>query len=111
MQRFRPFLHKPLDESRLRDGTIAEHGARPRWVPETLEAFDEVELAMPLDAERDLVVTISVENGGVERILLGYTPPGDDDADFRGFTPEELEAALFAKGDALVDLVKAITAA
>jgi len=111
MQRFRQFLHQPLRESRLRDGTIAACGARPRWVPETLEEFDEVELALSLDGERDLVVTISVENGNVERILLGQTPAGDDDADFSAFTPEELSEVLAEKGDALQGLVKAITSA
>ena len=74
-------------------------------------AFDEVELALPLDAERDLLLTLSVENGAVERILFGHAPKGDDDADFMAFSPEELEALLAARGDGLAALVGAITSA
>ena len=50
--------------------------------------------------------TLALEKGNLERMLLGWAPPGDDDADARAFTEEELAAALEEKGADLVHLME-----
>jgi hypothetical protein len=101
VERFRRFLERTIDPARLSDpGARDALGFRDRWVPDVLEAFDEVELARSLDAERDLVITVAVEEGRIARILFGWCPAGDDDADRRGFTEGELTAVLEQHGDA-----------
>ena len=107
MQRFRTYLHRPLAPDRLGDTEhLAVLDVRGRWIPDPIEEFDEIDLALPLDDERDLVVTLAVEKGNLERMLLGWAPPGDDDADARAFTEDELAAALEEKGADLVRLME-----
>ena len=107
MKRFRVFLHRPLVADRLGDTEyLAALEVRGRWIPDPIEEFDEVDLALPLDDDRDLVVTLALEKGNLERMLLGWVPPGDDDADARAFTEEELAAALEEKGADLVRLME-----
>ncbi len=110
MQRFERYLHRGVVMERLRD---AEHldalEVRGRWIPDPLEAFDEIDLALPLDGDRDLVLTLAVENGNIERMLLGWAPSGDDDADPRAFSGEELAAVLGQAGEAVRGLLEYLT--
>ncbi|MHC4473252.1 MAG: hypothetical protein ACYS99_20095 [Planctomycetota bacterium] len=110
MQRLRRFLTRELAADRLADRpALAALGVRERWVPETIEAFDEVELALPLDAERDAVLTLAVEEGKLARILLGWAAAGDDDADTAGFDEEGLAAVLERHGETLERLLEHLT--
>ena len=107
MQRFRPYLHRLLVAERLGDTEhLAALDVRGRWIPDPIEDFDEIDLALPLDDKRDLVITLALEKGNIERMLLGWAPPGDDDADARAFTEEELAAALESKGEELLRLLE-----
>ena len=106
MERFRRFLGRTIEPERLADGAVLEDlGFRPRWIPEPLEEFDEIEVARSLDADRDLVVTVAVEQAKVARILFGHGPAGDDDADRRGFDEAEIAGMLDAHGDAVANLL------
>jgi hypothetical protein len=112
MERLRRFLHRELNEKSLRDDdALEEFGARPRWVPEELEDFDEVELALPLDEERDLVVSLALEEGRIERMMLGRAPAGDDDADVATLGEEALASALESHGETVVRLLAYLTGA
>jgi hypothetical protein len=108
MERFRTYLGRTVDPQRLADAPALDtQGFRPRWIPEPLGEFDEIEVSRELDGERDLVVTVAVEQGKVARILFGWGPAGDDDADRRGFEEAELGAVLEAHGDAAAALLDA----
>lgn len=110
MERFRRFLGGSVDAARVADGAILERlGFRGRWIPEPLGDFDEIEVAAPLDGGRDLLVAVAVEEARVARILLGWGPAGDDDADRRGFSPEELRTVLDAHGERVRALLEAWT--
>jgi hypothetical protein len=110
MQRLRRFLHLPIDSDRLSDrGPIAALGIRDRWIPEALEEFDEIEFALPLTEERDAIITMALEQGKVERILLGWAPAGDDDADTAAFDEEGLAETLRQHGDTLASLLGHLT--
>ena len=53
MQRFKPFMHRPLATDRLGDTEhLAALEVRGRWIPDPIEDFDEIDLAIPLDEER-----------------------------------------------------------
>ncbi|MEN8148977.1 MAG: hypothetical protein ABFS86_04090 [Planctomycetota bacterium] len=111
MERYRKYLGKTLSPERLADrAAIEATGFRGRWIPEVLEAFDEVELARPLDSERDLLLTLAVEEGAVARMLLGQAPAGDDDADARGLSEDELAAAVAEHGEAIEAVLELLTA-
>jgi hypothetical protein len=95
MERFRRFVGLAVDEERIADrGFLDTLGVRARWIPDPIDEFDEVEVALTLDQERDLVVSATIEKARVARVMFGWGPAGDDDADRRGFTPEELPAVL-----------------
>ncbi len=108
MERLKPFIGRSVDAARLADRTALEAlGFRARWIPEPLDEFDEIEVAVGLDGARDLLVTVAVEKAVVARILLGWGPAGDDDADRRGFEAEEIPAILEAHGEAITGLLSA----
>ena len=112
MDRFQKFLHRPLLPDRLADRAAMEgRGFRGRWVPDELQPFDEVELARPLDDATDLLLTLAVEEGKIERMMLGQAPAGDDDADARGLSETELAEALAVHGEAVTDLMDFLTGA
>jgi len=107
MQRFKPYLHRPLVVDRLQDTEhLAALEVRGRWIPDPIEEFDEIDLALPLDDDRDLVITLALEQGELKRMQLGWAPPGDDDADTRAFPEEELATVLEEKGADLVHLLE-----
>jgi len=110
MDDLRRFMGRAVAVERLSDRETRNGlGVRDRWVPETIEAFDEIEFALPLTAERDAVLTLAVEDGNVARIMLGWAPAGDEDADARGFTEEELGSALERHRESLVRLLSHLT--
>jgi hypothetical protein len=71
-----------------------------------VEDFDEIDVAISLDADRDLVLTMTLEKGSLERMMFGWAPAGDDDADARPFTEEELAAVLASRGDQVTGLLE-----
>ena len=107
--RFRPFLGRTLDAARLSSKALAAHGARARWLPPELQPFDEIEVAFAREGGEDLSLTIAVEDGKVARMLFGAVPAGDDEADPRALTPEELAAAIDEKGAAVESLLAQAT--
>ena len=46
------------------------------------------------------------EDGDIARMMLGWAPPGDDDADARALNEEQLAAALEQKGGELLGLLE-----
>ena len=109
MKRLKPFLHRAVDAGVLADPeALASHAARGRWIPDPIEEFDEAEIALKLSEERDLVVTMALEMEHLERLMLGWAPAGDDDADARALTEDELLSAIEACGDSLVRLLEAL---
>ena len=111
MERFQKYLGRTLSSASLADrAAIEATGFRGRWIPEVLEAFDEIELARPLDDGRDLLLTLAVEEGKIARMMLGQAKAGDDDADARGLEEEELAAAVAAHGDAVDAVMELLTA-
>ena len=107
MDRIRRYLGRELDSSRLT--TVEEFGARARWVPDRIEAFDEIELAFPFTDDEELCLTIAIEERRMERILLSAARAGDDDADSRGLSEKELQSALDRHGDAIAQLLGHVT--
>ena len=109
MERLKPFLHRAVDPAVLGDPTaLAAHECRGRWIPDPIEDFDEAEIALPLTPERDLVVTLALERQRLERMMLGWAPAGDDDADARALDAADLATALEASGARLVRLLDAL---
>jgi len=108
VDRIRKFAGRELEPSRL--GTVGQFGARARWVPERIEAFDEIELAFPFTDDEELCLTIALEESRMARILLSAARAGDDDADARGLSEAELKSALDRHGDTIARLLEHLTA-
>jgi len=112
MERFQKYLHRSLLPDRLADAAAIEGlGFRGRWIPEELQAFDEIELARSLDDATDLLLTLAVEEGKIARMMLGQAPAGDDDADAQGIPDDQMAGVLAAHGDAVEEMMKLLTQA
>ena len=74
-----------------------------------IQAFDEIELAFPFTDDEELCLTITLEEGRMARILLSAARAGDDDADARGLSEEELRSALGRHGDTIAQLLERVT--
>ena len=110
MDRLRRFIGEAVVAERLSDsGARGDLGVKDRWMPDEIEAFDEIELSLPLDDERDAVLTLALEDGKLARIMLSWAKAGDDDADTVGFSEEDLGSTLDRHGETLVRLLDFLT--
>lgn len=66
-------------------------------------------MAFPFTDDEELCLTIALEEGRMERILLSAVRAGDDEADARGLSEDELNSALARHGDAIVRLLGLVT--
>jgi hypothetical protein len=56
-----------------------------------------------------LIFTLVVEQGALQRVSLGYIPPGGDEDDMVAFSEEELAQVLDEKQDALIQFFEKVT--
>jgi hypothetical protein len=110
MERFKPFMARPVKPERLKDPALFEGtGAEPRYLPETLAAFDEMEFLAPYEGDRKLVLSVALEEGRIQRILMGWVGPGDPEDAMRSFDEQELEGVVDSHGEVFAVLLEKIT--
>ncbi len=109
MERFQAFIGRTLERARLdNQEALGRAGLEPRYLPETFEEFDEVDFLAPLEPEGPLdgrnrmVLSVAIERGKVQRILLGWVAPGDPEDTMRRLDEETLGRALEMNGDRVV---------
>jgi hypothetical protein len=111
MKRFQGFIGKAVNHAAIQDEDIMSSlGVEGRWVPDELEDFDEMEFGLGNWGDRKLIFTLVVEMGRLQRVSLGYIPPGGAEDDMRAFAPEELAKVLNEKGTALLRFFERVTA-
>jgi hypothetical protein len=111
MKRFQGFIGKTVNHAVVQDeNVLSSLGVEGRWVPDELEDFDEMEFGLGQWGDRKLIFTLVVEMGKLQRISLGYIPPGGDEDDMHAFTEHELAEVLEEKGDALIQFFEKVTA-
>ena len=110
MERFRAFIGRLVDHTRLVESLPeAWPGFEARYLPERFEEFDEIDFALPYEGERRLVVTAALEQGRIQRILLGWIAPGDPEDAMRSLPDADLARALEMRGDELVRFFETVT--
>ena len=110
MKRLKRFLGMVVDHPTVRDeGTLASLGVEGRWVPEKLEEFDEMEFGLGRWGDKTVIFTLVVEKGELQRVSLGYIPPGGDEDDMVAFSEEELALVLAEKQDTLIQFFEKVT--
>ena len=103
MKRLQGFIGKPVDHPAVKDeGMLASLGVEGRWVPDELEDFDEMEFGLGEWDNKTIIFTLVIEQGKLQRVSLGYIPPGGDEDDMVAFSEEELAKVLDEKQDALI---------
>ncbi len=103
MKRFQGFIGKAVDHAALLDESVlASLGIEGRWVPDELEEFDEMEFGLGSRGDNTLIFTLVVEQFKLQRVSLGYIPPGGDEDDMHAFTEEELAKVLSENEDTLI---------
>lgn len=111
MKRFKRFLGMTVAHSIVQDeDALASLGVESRWVPEELEEFDEMEFGLGQWADRTVIFTLVIEKGGLQRVSLGYIPPGGDEDDMVAFSEEELALVLDEKQATLIGFFEKVTA-
>jgi hypothetical protein len=110
MKRFQGFIGRAVAHAAVQDeGVLSPLGIEGRWVPEELEDFDEMEFGLGQWGDRTLIFTLVIEQGKLQRVSLGYIPPGGDEDDMHAFTEDELAQVLDEKGDALARFFEKVT--
>jgi hypothetical protein len=105
-------MARAVDPKSLKDPSLFEGiGVVPRYLPETLEDFDEMEFLAPYEGDKKLVLSVALEEGKIQRILLGWVGPGDPEDAMRSFDEEELERAAASGGKVFETLLEKITQA
>jgi hypothetical protein len=95
MKRFQGFIGKAVDHAALSDeNALASLGVEGRWVPDELEEFDEMEFGLGKRGANTLIFTMVVEQFKLQRVSLGYIPPGGDEDNMHAFSEEELAKVL-----------------
>jgi len=111
MKRFQGFIGKAVNHAAVQDdGVLSSLGVEGRWVPEELEDFDEMEFGLGQWGDKTLIFTLVVELGKLQRVSLGYIPPGGAEDDMHAFTEAELAQVLDEKGTALIQFFEKVTA-
>jgi hypothetical protein len=110
MKRFQRFIGRPVDHSVVKDeALLASLGVEGRWVPDELEEFDEMEFGLGEQGDRTVIFTLVIERGTLQRVSLGYIPPGGDEDDMVAFSEEELAQVLDEKQDVLIRFFEKVT--
>jgi hypothetical protein len=110
MKRFQQFIGKPVEHAVVKDeGTLASLGVEGRWVPDELEEFDEMEFGLGERDDKTVIFTLVIEQGALQRVSLGYIPPGGDEDDMVAFSEEELAQVLGEKQDVLIQFFEKVT--
>ncbi len=111
MKRFQGFIGKTVNHAVVQnEGALSSLGVEGRWVPEELEDFDEMEFGLGQWGDRKLIFTLVVEMGKLQRVSLGYIPPGGAEDDMHAFSEAELAQVLDERGDALIRFFEKVTA-
>ena len=110
MKRLQRFIDRTVDLTAARDEELlSSSGIEARYVPDTLEEFDEMEFGLGLWAGRNVVFTLVLEHSQLKRVSLGWIPEGGEEDDMRAFSESELAAVLDEKGDALIRFFETVT--
>lgn len=112
MKRFQGFIGRAVAHSATQDETVLSSlGIEGRWVPEELEDFDEMEFGLGQWEDKTLIFTLVIEQAKLQRVSLGYIPPGGNEDDMHAFTEDELARVLDANGDILTQFFEKVTVA
>ena len=110
MQRFQPFVGRPVNRTRIGESSVLEKaGFVARYLPEEFDEFDEMEFTLPFEEEKSLVLSVALEQGRIMRILIGWVGPGDPDDAMRSFDEKDLKRALDLKGDDMARFLEDIS--
>ena len=110
MKRLQGFIGKSVDHTTVKDeGTLTSLGVEGRWVPDELEDFDEMEFGLGEWGDKTVIFTLVIEQGTLQRVSLGYIPPGGDEDNMVAFSEEELAQVLDEKQDTLIAFFEKVT--
>lgn len=110
MKRFQPYINRTVNHNATKDGSLLSSlGVEGRYVPDTLEDFDEMEFGLGEWEGRKVIFTLVVEEGKLQRVSLGYVPEDGDEDDMVAFSQADLARVLEAKGDILTEFFEKVT--
>ncbi len=111
MERFRRFFGREVLRARIDEGDRLEVAElEPRYLPEAVDSFDEMEFTAPLEEEKRLVISAVLEEGRIMRLMIGWIGPDDPEDHMNSLDEEALEKALSRHGEKLVRFFEEITA-
>jgi hypothetical protein len=112
MKRFQQFIDRLIDFEAVKDeALLSSLGVESRYVPETLEDFDEMEFGLGGSGGRKIIFTLVLEQRKLKRVSLGWIPGGGDEDDMHAFSQVDLAAVLDEKGDTLTRFFDAVLTA
>jgi hypothetical protein len=112
MKRLQKYIDRQATLDPLEDEAwLSSLGIEPRYVPEALEEFDEMEFGLGHAIGRAVIFTLVVVDGKLKRVSLGWIPEEGDEDEMRAFKEAELATVLDEKGVALTRFFDKVTPA
>jgi hypothetical protein len=99
MERFRKYMGSELNIENIKDeSSLNGYGVKCTYLPDPVEEFDEFEFRTDFNGQQNIVITITIELGKIQRVMFGEADENNPDV-VRSLTGEQLESFLSQKGD------------
>ena len=110
MKRLQKYINRQVTLDPLKDERwLLSLGIEPRYVPNALEEFDEMEFGLGHAVGKPIIFTLVVVQGKLQRVSLGWIPEEGDEDEMRAFSEPELNAVLGEKGGILARFFEKVT--
>ncbi|RJP23843.1 MAG: hypothetical protein C4520_05220 [Candidatus Abyssobacteria bacterium SURF_5] len=112
MKRLQKYIDREVKLEPLKDVPwLSSLGIEVRYVPETLEEFDEMEFGLGHAIGKPTIFTLVLVQGKLKRVSLGWIPEEGNEDELHAFSEPELAEVLEQKETSLTSFFDRITAA
>jgi len=102
MERFKKYMGRELNiENVKNEQQLNSFGVKCTFLPDPVEEFDEFEFRTSFSGHDNIVITVTIELGKIQRVMFGVADADNPDV-VRSFTGEKLESFLAEKGNEMI---------
>ncbi len=109
MERFRKYMGKDINLENIKNSNrLSAFGITCTYLPDPPCEFDEFEFSTDFNGQDNIVITVAIELGKIQRIMFSVADKRDPEVT-RSLTESQVAELLLKKGDQLVEFFAYIT--